>query len=502
MMSIAPEPTVEPGALMMVDIPGVRLDAATTAFLREAKIRAVCLFRRNFGSEAEVALLTRELREVLGPRALIALDQEGGSVVRSTFLPQAPSAMALGAADDERLARDVGAGVARSLRSLGINWNFAPVLDVNNNPANPVIAERSFGETPNVVTRLAGAWMDGSLHEGVACCVKHFPGHGDTTIDSHVALPTVARSRAELDALELAPFHALRHAAPAMMTAHILYPTLDHEHPATLSRAIVGGILRDEWGYDGVVITDALMMKAISERYGYARAAVMAIAAGADMVLAQGSIEDQRITLDALRNAFADGVLPEARGVEARIRLDHLATRFPATCVEYTAQQRAADTALMQRAWAAGLTVVRGARPPARNAPLRVIVQAEVPTDHVDEAGVDGVAVLAQFEGFTDVQPLLLDDLSTLDWNALPRDGRSNILVSTRRERYGAAARMLRPDLHLVLWNPFQALDVRAPALLTWGYADGALAALRAWLNGQASAPGLPLPSLLEANTP
>ncbi|MBK3018868.1 beta-N-acetylhexosaminidase, partial [Klebsiella pneumoniae] len=168
-----------------------------------------------------------------------------------------------------------GAAVARGLLGIGINWNFAPVVDINNNPANPVIAERSFGESAETVTRLAGAWMQGSLSEGVACCIKHFPGHGDTHVDSHLDLPTVAKSRAELDALELRPFRALREAAPSVMTAHIVYPAIDPDYPATLSRTILGGILREELGYDGVVITDALMMKAIADRYGYARAAVL-----------------------------------------------------------------------------------------------------------------------------------------------------------------------------------------------------------------------------------
>lgn len=147
----------------MVDIPGKTLDAETAAFLREHEIRAVCLFRKNLGSEDEIRRLTADLREVMGPLGLIGIDQEGGSVIRATSVPQAPAAMALGAIGDEALAEEVGAAVARSLRHLGINWNFAPVLDVNNNPANPVIGERSFGEDPEQVIRLARAWMRGSL---------------------------------------------------------------------------------------------------------------------------------------------------------------------------------------------------------------------------------------------------------------------------------------------------------------------------------------------------
>ena len=154
---------VQPGRLVMVDIRGTSLGDAQAAFLRRHHIRAVCLFRHNLGTEAEVKQLTADLRAVMGEGALIGIDQEGGSVVRATFLPQAPAAMALGAAGDAAMAEAVGEAVGRGVRSLGFNWDFAPVLDVNNNPANPVIAERSFSEDPAEVARLAGAWMRGAL---------------------------------------------------------------------------------------------------------------------------------------------------------------------------------------------------------------------------------------------------------------------------------------------------------------------------------------------------
>lgn len=481
--------TFDPGRLVMVDIPGKTLDADTAAFLREQKIRSICLFRKNLGSEDEVRALMADLIDVLGPQALIGIDQEGGAVVRATFLPQPPSAMALGASGDADRAEAVGAAVARGLRSLGINWNFAPVLDVNNNPANPVIGERSFSNDPDEVSRLAEAWMRGSLREGVACCVKHFPGHGDTHTDSHHALPTVDKSRAELDALELRPFKALAGQAPAMMTAHIVYPQIDPDRPATLSPAVLGGILRQDLGYDGVVITDALMMKAVAERFGYAKSAVMAIEAGADMVLAQGSKEEQLVAINALRDAFASGRLTLRQGEVACARLDELAAAYPAH-VGDDDSTRAADHALMAEAWAAGLTALRGAVPPALNAPLRVIVQGDVPTDMVSEAGPTGRQAVALFESFTDAQVLMVDNIARLDWATLPRDGRANVLVSTRRARYGVEAQDWRPDLHIALWNPYQALDVAGPTVLTWGFAPGALAGLKAWLEGRAQASG------------
>lgn len=481
-----------PGRLVMVDIQGKSLDGATADFLRAHKIRAVCLFRKNLGSEAEVRRLTRDLREAMGPDALIGLDQEGGSVVRAIFLPQPPSAMALGAGGDAALTEAVGAAVARGLRGIGINWNFAPVTDINNNPANPVIAERSFAENADAVIRLAGAWMRGSLAEGVACCIKHFPGHGDTHVDSHLDLPTVGKSRAELDALELVPFKALRDQAPSMMTAHIVYPQIDPDYPATLSKKVLGGILREELGYDGVVITDALMMKAIADRYGYARAAVLAIDAGADMILAQGSLAEQGQAIEALATAFACGELSAAQGMRAAARLDAMAAAYPVRHSEYPDAQRSQDDGLMRRAWAAGLTALRGARAPALDRPLRIYVQDKVPTDGVSEAGPTGAQVRALFAGFADAEFVALPDIDALDWAAVPRDGRFNVLASTHRARYGAQAAGWRPDLHLVLWNPFQSLDVAAPTLISWGYAEGALAALQAWLEGRAAATATP----------
>jgi beta-N-acetylhexosaminidase len=482
----------QPGHLVMVDIPGKTLDAATADFLREHQIRAVCLFRKNLGTETEIQALTAALREVMGDKALIGIDQEGGSVIRATTLPQAPAAMALGAINDEALAEEVGAAVARGLRHLGINWNFAPVLDINNNPANPVIGERSFGEDADRVTRLARAWMRGSLREGVACCVKHFPGHGDTHVDSHHALPTVDKTEAELEALELIPFRALAPVAPAMMTAHIVYPQIDPEHPATLSKPILTGILRDHIGFDGVVITDALMMKAVHDRYGHARGAVMALQAGADMPLAQGSLAEQDDALRAIAEAVDSNALSMAQVEKASERLDRLAAAYPLERRDYAAGQREIDDALMHRAWAQSLCALRGAVPPARDRKLRVITQASVISDGVSEAGLPVEGVAALFAGFKDVIYVHHAHLREVKAGELLRDDRLNVLVSNQRGRYGAAAAGAEIDLHLAIWNPFHVLDNPAPSVITWGYADGAMAALKGWLEGRASATAVP----------
>ncbi len=474
---------------MMVRLSCTELDAATAQFLRTNAIRAVCLFRQNMVDAAQLTRLTGALRAVMGPDALIAIDQEGGAVVRATWLPAPPSAMALGAADDVELARKVGAAVARGIRSLGFNWNFAPVLDLNNNPDNPVIAERSFGADPQRATALATAWMQGSLAQGVACCIKHFPGHGDTHVDSHRALPTVDKTLTELEALEFASFRAAAPMAPAIMTAHIIYPALDAEFPATLSRRILGDMLRDAWQYNGVIITDGMDMQAIAGTYGVGNAAVLALNAGADMVMALGSPEAQEQTLAAISTAIDAGSLSQADVGAKLARLAALTRAYPCTTVRY--DDDAADRLLMQQAWQAGLTTFGRPQAPAVGAKVRLVVRADVVSDGVSEAGVPAAVLAASLARLYAVDLVTYTDAEQFDWQALPQDGQFVILASTSRRRYGPHARATwQPDLHLALWNPFQALDIAAPALLTYGFVTPALEAVNAWLAGEMAATG------------
>ncbi|MDL2355977.1 MAG: glycoside hydrolase family 3 N-terminal domain-containing protein [Pseudomonadota bacterium] len=477
------------GQLIMVRLAGTELDAAGAAFLRANSVRGVCLFRQNMTDAAQLARLNADLRAAMGAAALIALDQEGGAVVRATWVPPPPSAMALGAADDPALARKVGAAVARAVKALGFNWNFAPVLDLNNNPHNPVIAERSFGADAIRATELAMAWMAGSESEGVACCVKHFPGHGDTSVDSHRDLPTVDKPLAELEQGEFAPFRLAAGHAPAMMTAHIVYPALDAEFPATLSRRILTGLLREQWQYRGVIITDAMDMHAIAQRYGAGHAAVMALVAGADMVMALGSAAIQEQTIAAIAAAIDDGTLAMADVEHKLARLAALACAYPCQPRGYSEED--ADRALMADAWQRALTA-RGAvaRPPA-GARLRLVVRQDAVSDGVSEAGVPAAVVAASLARLYDVDTVTFADAETFDWAALPADGRFTILASTSRLRYGPHARAnWKPDLHLALWNPYQALDIGAPALITYGFAAPALDAVNAWLDGRLAARG------------
>jgi beta-N-acetylhexosaminidase len=380
--------------------------------------------------------------------------------------------------------------VARAVRSLGFNWNFAPVLDLNNNPQNPVIAERSFGADPQRATELALAWMAGSEAEGVACCVKHFPGHGDTHVDSHRDLPTVDKPLAELERFEFAPFRmAAAAGAPAMMTAHIVYPALDPDYPATMSRPILTGILREQWNYGGVVITDGMDMHAIAHRYSAGQAAVNALVAGADMVMAIGSRETQQETIDAIAAAIRDGVLPIDE-VKARLaRLSALVDAHPCCQGEYATE--AADRALMARAWRRALTALDAPYRPAPGSKIRLVARQDVVSDGVSEAGVPAAAIAASLGKLYEVELVTFADAECFDWSALPQDGRFTILASTSRRRYGPNVRATwRPDLHLALWNPYQALDIAAPALMTYGFVAPALEAVNAWLAGEIEAAG------------
>ncbi|OON63921.1 beta-N-acetylhexosaminidase [Massilia sp. KIM] len=477
------------GQLMMVRLFGTELNADTEAFLRAHKVRGACLFRQNMTDAAQLTRFTGALREAMGPEALIGLDQEGGAVVRSTWVPAPPSAMSLGAANDPDLAREVGAAVARAVRALGFNWNFAPVLDLNNNPHNPVIAERSFGADPETATRIALAWMEGSEREGVACCVKHFPGHGDTHVDSHRDLPSVDKPLAELERFEFAPFRIAAPHAPAVMTAHIVYPALDPEHPATMSRRILTGILREQFGYQGVIITDGMDMHAIAHRYAAGQAAANALVAGADMVMAIGSRETQVETVHAIAAAIRDGLLPLPE-VEARLaRLSALAKAHPAGALAYA--QESDDRALMARAWRAGLSLLGQPQRPAKGSKIRLVARQDVVSDGVSEAGVPAAQIAAALGRLYEVELTTFADPETFDWSALPQDGRFTILASTSRRRYGPHARATwKPDLHIALWNPYQALDFAAPAVMTYGFAPPAVEAAVAWLGGEIEASG------------
>src|SRR5512139_3951450 len=280
------------GGLLMVGIPGPTLEAGTRRVLERLRVGGVILFRRNVGTPEEIAALTRALHE-LPSRPHIAIDHEGGRVMRlgDPFTPF-PAAAVVGRRADTELTQKIGQAMGHELASVGIDIDFAPVLDVHSNALNPVIGDRAFGTDPALVSAMGIALMRGLLAGGVLPCGKHFPGHGATAKDSHLELPAVGGTRAQLEHTELVPFRAAIAAGmPMLMTAHVLYPALDPDQPATLSRRILTELLRHEMGFRGVLVSDDLEMRAISDHHGIGAAAVATLQAGADVLLICQSLD-------------------------------------------------------------------------------------------------------------------------------------------------------------------------------------------------------------------
>ncbi|WP_293179310.1 glycoside hydrolase family 3 N-terminal domain-containing protein [Oceanithermus sp.] len=320
----------------------------------------VILFPSNLADDPVGLVRTLRTRY---PDLLVFIDQEGGPfyTYRAPGVPRFPSAMALAASGDADLVRAVGRAIGQEIAYLGANVDLAPVLDVNVNPENPIIGLRSFGADPQAVARYGLAFARGLEEAGVLWTAKHFPGHGDTQTDSHTGLPIVDKPRAEIERVELAPFRAAVDAdVPVIMTAHILYPALDPDYPATLSRKILTGLLRDEMGYQNLIITDDMGMRAISNRWGAGEAAVRAVEAGADLVLVGrggGTAEEVYAALDA---ALASGRIAPDRVEATRARLARARARVrpPAPEPDWTALE-----ALNLEAARAGVTWLSGELP-------------------------------------------------------------------------------------------------------------------------------------------
>ena len=338
-----------PGELLVIGFDGLEADASLLDFLARESISGVILFRRNIRDAAQAARLVRTLREA-SPRLLVGIDEEGGKVRRlSADFTTFPSMDLLGRLGSEELVRDLARAMAVELRAIGVNWDYAPVLDVHSNPSNPIIGERAFSSDPAVVARLGVAFIDALQAAGVAACGKHFPGHGDTSLDSHLALPTVEAPREVLEARELAPFRAAAQAGLAsVMTAHVRYPALDPASTATLSSSILGELLRGALGFRGVVVTDDLEMRAVADHATPEALAVESVKAGADVLLACKSRDVQERVLAGLRAGIAAGAVSETRLAESVGRVRELAERYaidPAAVDEPSAVEPAASSA-------------------------------------------------------------------------------------------------------------------------------------------------------------
>jgi beta-N-acetylhexosaminidase len=300
------------GQMMLFGFEGVDVTGDTADFINKYRPGGIILYAKNIESKEQVASLARELQKLgandKGIGMFICTDQEGGRVSRLPGAKKYPSARELARDSSVEHVADIAADMAMQLKEMGINMNLAPVLDIDSNPNNPVIGDRAFGNNPDIVWQYAEGFIDGTQKTGVIPVVKHYPGHGDTSVDSHTGLPVLDHSRERVMDFEMIPFKkAVDKGVPAIMTAHIVFTRIDPEHPATMSKAMLGDILRQDFGYNGVVMTDDLDMAAIHQYYGVGNAAVSAINAGADILLVAQRKDSMIEVFDALKRAVDDG---------------------------------------------------------------------------------------------------------------------------------------------------------------------------------------------------
>ncbi|WP_047984451.1 glycoside hydrolase family 3 protein [Ornithinibacillus californiensis] len=325
------------GQLMVFGFKGKTATPEIKKLIRERHVGGVILFGRNIGTTEEVLALTTELQREAKEAGhkkplLICIDQENGVVRRlgegATIFP---GSMLLGATGHSENAYITGLLTGRELKALGINWNLAPVLDVNNNPDNPVIGVRSYGETAELVSEFGKQAVKGMQDAGVITTLKHFPGHGDTNVDSHLDLPTISHGMERLKEIELKPFvDVIEQGADTIMSAHVYFPAIEDQEnvPATLSRKVITGLLREELGFNGVVTTDCMEMNAISEGIGTAEGGVEALKAGIDLIMISHLQSRQYETLNLVEEAILSGEISESIVDEAYQRVMELKDKY------------------------------------------------------------------------------------------------------------------------------------------------------------------------------
>lgn len=382
-MTVPADPFALARGVIAVGFTGARVDDAPLDVLRAFDPGGITLFARNVGTTGELRELLGALRALGSPPPLLAVDQEGGRVERvRAGVAALPSAMAVGATGDVALAERLGTLLGRDLARLGFDADFAPVADLSLQPQSAVIATRAFGDDPVQVGAFARAFAVGLERGGVAAALKHFPGHGATADDSHVALPHVADDLETLRARDLIPFARAHDAASIVLAAHVVYDALDRDRPATISSRILTDLLRTEIGFNGVVATDCLEMDAIANGVGTVRGAVEALAAGADLLLISHRLELAGEAAEAIADAVRSGEIPLERLHDAHRRVWGLRQRLAQRAPFDLAVDEAAPLEAARRA----LTVVRG-DPRLRAGPVTVISFEGAAADNVVRSG-------------------------------------------------------------------------------------------------------------------
>ncbi len=317
----------------MLEFLVLQLIKKTKELIHKYKIGGIILYAENIETSKQTLQLLNQLKmenEDNPQPLLLGIDQEGGDVSR---LPKEiihiPTNQEIGARNNSQFSYEIGTLLGKELNAFGFNLNFAPVLDVNSNPNNPVIGDRSFSNDTDVVSKLGIKTMKGIQSQNVISVIKHFPGHGDTSVDSHLNLPVVNKSLEQLDELELLPFkEAIDNGADAVMIAHLLLPKIDGKFPSSMSKKVITDILREQLAFDGVVISDDMTMNAITNNYDMKEAAVESVKAGSDIILVAHDYNKIIATVDTLKQAVIKGEISEDRINESVRRIIGLKNKY------------------------------------------------------------------------------------------------------------------------------------------------------------------------------
>lgn len=321
------------GQMILVGIDGYTLNENTKSLLQKSKVGGVILFADNVQETNQLLKLLNSLKSENQQNKIplfLSVDEEGGRVTRMPAeFKKIPTSKAIGKIDDEKLSYNIGSSIAYEIGSFGFNMDFAPVLDINSNPNNPVIGNRSFGTNVSIVSSLGIQTMKGIQSQNIIPVVKHFPGHGDTSVDSHMGLPSVNNDLKRLKSFELKPFaDAIKNNADAVMIAHILLPKIDKENPSSMSKTIITDILRKDLKFNGVIITDDMTMGAITKNYNISEAAIKSVKAGTDIVLVCHGYDNELAVINALKNSVAKGDISEKRIDESVYRIMTLKGKY------------------------------------------------------------------------------------------------------------------------------------------------------------------------------
>jgi beta-N-acetylhexosaminidase len=499
------------GQVLMVGFWGDTPSQEIIDLIQRHLIGNIILFSRNVRDARQIRELTQHLQRCAKEAGqsyplLIAVDQENGIVQRlGEAVTVFPGNMALGAIGSEQVAYEVALATGRELKALGINMNLAPVVDVNNNPANPVIGVRSFGEDPRQVARLGAAMVKGYHDAGICSCLKHFPGHGDTSVDSHLALPTISYGLERLEALELVPFRSgIEAGTDSVMIAHISFPALLEQDglPATLSSTIVRGLLREKLGFNGVILSDCLEMRAISDTFGTERGAVMALQAGIDLVVVSHHYTRQRGSIEAIQAAIQAQELSPQVIQQAAERV----LRLKAGCLSWNDLPDAKSIStyigceshlhLQKQAYELSTTLIRNEDallPLHLNSGERIVIlspQRSMMTMVEDRYYTDDLLaeIIEQYHTPVSMLRVALDTTENAWAQLLQTTGEADIFVVATvnahlDERQAALVRYLiasgRPVIGIALRNPYdlQAFPELRTYLVTYEYSRQALVA-------------------------